>query len=124
MSYAAKFVSTSEEYRGTRVVCPAVVEPDLAREISRIALRSFRALGGWGYGRVDIRLDGDGKPCVLEVNCNPDLEEGVALARSAAKAGISYSALLQMIVEAALEYRPFEVEVPMMPPLHGPATLL
>jgi D-alanine-D-alanine ligase len=114
MSYAAKWLENSVEYKKTSVICPATVEPGLAREIGRTALRSFQAVSGWGYGRVDIRLDATGKPRVLEVNCNPSLEEDVALARSAAAAGIQYPQLLQMIVKAALERAPFDVEVPML----------
>lgn len=114
MSYAAKWLENSVEYRKTSVICPAVVEPDLAREIGRTALRAFRAVSGWGYGRVDIRLDGNGQPRVLEVNCNPSLEEDVALARSAAASGISYPQLLQSIINAAFEHTPFDVEVPML----------
>jgi len=114
MSYAAKFIESSEEYKKTSVICPAVVEPDLAREIITTALRAFRAVGGWGYGRVDIRLDNEGRPCVLEVNCNPCLEDGYGLARQAAQAGISYPRLLQMIVKAALEGLPYDADVPMI----------
>lgn len=114
MSYAAKWLSNSVEYKKTSVICPAVVCPELARRISRLAIDSFRAVGGWGYGRVDIRLDENHEPYVLEVNCNPCLEEGVALARSAAAAGISYPKMLQMIIEAALERPPFDVDVPML----------
>jgi D-alanine-D-alanine ligase len=113
MSYAAKWMETSVEYQKTSVICPAKVEPNLAREISSAALRAFRAVSGWGYGRVDIRLDESGQPCVLEVNCNPSLDEGVALARSAAKAGIDYPHLLQMIVRIALEGPSFDVGVSM-----------
>jgi D-alanine-D-alanine ligase len=116
MSYAAKFFETSEEYEKTTVICPAEVEPELAREISSTALRAFRAVGGWGYGRVDIRLDEEGRPYVLEVNCNPCLEEGTGLARSADRAGISYPQLLGLIVKAALERHPFEVMIPMIAP--------
>ncbi len=114
MSYAAKFVETSEEYKKTGVRCPAVVKPELAREIGAMALRAFRIVGGWGYGRVDIRLDARDNPRVLEVNCNPSLEEGVALARSAAAAGISYPQLLRMIVKAAFEGPPYDPLVPML----------
>ncbi len=57
MSYAAKCIESSEEYKKTSVICPAEVEPELAREIIATALRAFRAVGGWGYGRVDVRLD-------------------------------------------------------------------
>ena len=95
------------------MICPAAVEPELARAVSDIALRAFRAVQAWGYGRVDIRLDEAGSPRVLEVNCNASLEEGVALARSAERAGIRYPDLIQMILEAALEGPPYDVSVPM-----------
>ncbi len=77
-------------------------------------MRAWRAVSAWGYGRVDIRLDEAGQPRVLEVNCNASLEEGVALARSADKAGISYPQLIQMILDAALEGPPYDVSVPML----------
>ena len=90
MSYASKWMEDSPEYQKIRVICPPRVEPALASRIADTAVRAFRAVGGWGYGRVDIRLDSESVPRVLEVNCNPLLEEGVGLARSAKKAGISY----------------------------------
>jgi len=117
MSYAAKFIDTSEEFKKTSVICPAAVAPELAREIGATALRAFRALGGWGYGRVDMRLDEEGRPIVLEVNCNPSLEPQVALARSALAAGISYPQLLQTILKVALDTHPYDVNIPMLPPL-------
>jgi D-alanine-D-alanine ligase len=113
MSYAAKWMENSVEYQKTSVICPAQVDPLLAREISSISLRAFRSVGGWGYGRVDIRLDESGQPRVLEVNCNPSLDEDVALARSAKKAGIDYPHLLQQIVRIAMEGPSFDVGVPM-----------
>jgi D-alanine-D-alanine ligase len=114
MSYAAKSIETSTEYAKTAVRCPAVVEPELAREVISTALRAFRAVGAWGYGRVDVRLDGEGRPCVLEVNCNASLEEGCGLARQAEQAGIAYPRLLQMIVKAALEGPPYDANIPMV----------
>ena len=113
MSYAAKWMENTVEYKNTRVVCPAEVEPELARRISMTALRAFRAVGGWGYGRVDIRLDETDVPRVLEVNCNPSLDEDVALARAATRAGINYPRLLQMILQSALEEQPFDASLPM-----------
>lgn len=114
MSYAAKWLETTEEYKKTSVICPAVVEPDLAREVIATALHAFRAVRAWGYGRVDIRLDDEGRPCALEVNCNACLEEGHGLARQADRAGISYPRLLQMVVKAAMEGPPHDLDIPMV----------
>jgi D-alanine-D-alanine ligase len=114
MSYAAKWVETSEEYQNTTVTCPADVEPQLGERVSQVALQAFRAVGGRGYGRVDMRLDEDNQPYVLEVNCNPCLDEGMGIARSAEKAGIPFPQLLQWIIRAALEQQPYDQDVPMM----------
>jgi D-alanine-D-alanine ligase len=118
MSYAAKFLEDTPEYQTIRVICPAKVDPALAASIGDTALRAFRAIGGWGYGRVDIRLDGDCLPHVLEVNCNPLLERGVGLARSAQRAGIDFPQLLQLIVKAAFEGPPYDLNLPISFPSH------
>jgi D-alanine-D-alanine ligase len=113
MSYAAKWEQQTIEYQATSIICPAEVEPVLAARIGDVALRAFRAVGGWGYGRVDMRLDEDEVPRVLEVNCNPLLDRGVGLARSAERAGISFPQLLQKIVAAAFEGPPFDLTIPL-----------
>jgi D-alanine-D-alanine ligase len=115
MSYAAKWVETSTEYQNTTVTCPADVEPQLGERIGQVALQAFRAVGGRGYGRVDMRLDEANQPYVLEVNCNPCLDEGMGIARSADQAGIPFPQLLQLIIRAALEPQPHDQDVPMLP---------
>ena len=116
MSYAAKWVESSTEYKKTSVICPADTTPEQGREISRVALAAFRAVGAWGYSRVDMRLDELDQPRVLEVNCNPCLDEDMGLARAADRGGIPYPQLLQLILRAALERPPYDVDIPMMPP--------
>lgn len=120
MSYAAKNMENTVEYKKTSVVCPAQnIEPELAKRIGQVAARAFRAVGGWGYGRVDVRLDEEGNPKVLDVNCNPLLDEGIGLARSAERAGISWSKLLKLIVNAAMERMPHDINLPMLPVLNN-----
>jgi D-alanine-D-alanine ligase len=116
MSYAAKWVETSVEYQKTKVICPARVDASLAAAISKTAAKAFRSVGGWGYGRVDIRLDEDGQPVILEVNCNPCLDSGMGLARSAEAAGIDYPHLLQTIVKAAFDGPPYDLHLPIFNP--------
>jgi D-alanine-D-alanine ligase len=112
MSYAAKWISTSVEFKKTKVICPARVAPELAKSIGETAKKAFRVVGGWGYGRVDIRLDESGQPRVLEVNCNPCLDNGMGLARAAKRAGILYPALLQLVLKAAFDGPPFDMSLP------------
>jgi hypothetical protein len=52
---------------------------------------------------------------VLEVNCNPCLDEGMGLARAAERAGMSYAQLLNTIVRVALERQPYDLDIPMLP---------
>ncbi len=112
MSYAAKWISTSVEYKKTRVICPAKVAPALAARIGETAAKAFRTIGGWGYGRVDMRLDENGEPRVLEVNCNPCLDNDMGLARAGKRAGISYPGLLGLVIKAAFEGPPFDLNLP------------
>jgi D-alanine-D-alanine ligase len=114
MSYAAKWIETSVEFQRISVTCPADVEAGLAARISSTAVKAFRAIGGWGYGRVDIRLDENLVPRVLEVNCNPCLDNGMGLARSARAAGIGYPELLNLVTRAAFEGPPNDVHIPMI----------
>ena len=123
MSYAAKFLEETTEYQKIRVTCPARVDPELAARIGDTAIRAFRAIGGWGYGRVDIRLDENNVPHVLEVNCNPLLEDGVGLARSAKADGLRFPQLLHLILKAAFEgpaVRPEPADLVPRRPRQGP----
>ena len=71
----------------------------------RVALRAWKLVGGFGYGRVDMRIDANGQPWILEVNANPDIAPDAGLARMARVAGIEYSALIRNICELALAPR-------------------
>jgi D-alanine-D-alanine ligase len=107
-----KFNERYQQKLGVRTG-PAAVDEDKARAITRIAKRAYRALGMSGYGRVDFRMDAEGRVFVLEANPNPDLTPGEDFAESAHHAGLGYPELLQRIVSLGLAYLPAwkEVEV-------------
>jgi D-alanine-D-alanine ligase len=103
VSYAAKWIPGSPEDEGTVPVCPADLEPELARRIGQIARTAWEYLSeGTGYGRVDLRLTDDGQPYVLEVNPSPDLSSNAGLARMGRAFGWSYDDLVMQIVDEAL----------------------
>jgi D-alanine-D-alanine ligase len=94
----------AKKYQLGRVqeVFPAEVTTTLSAEISRIALASHDALELGTYSRVDIRLDAQQRPWVLEVNSLPGLTETSLLPQSALAAGCSFEDLCDAIANAAV----------------------
>ncbi len=89
--------------------------------VEEVALRAYEVTGCRDYARLDIRLDRDDRPYVLEVNPNPDLTEGVSLMESAEEAGYGFAETLAMVVEWARERG--ELDVPEVPPPEAAAPL-
>src|SRR3989344_969958 len=85
--------------------CPAKLNPDLEKEIQNISQDTFAALNCRDVARVDIRLDKNGKPHVLEINTMPGLIPGEDIISyfpiAARAAGYSYNSMLLAILEAA-----------------------
>ncbi|MCZ6603009.1 MAG: ATP-grasp domain-containing protein, partial [Planctomycetota bacterium] len=69
----AKWTEGSPEYEGTRPVCPAEVSPDLLEKINETASKAFRIFQLHDFGRVDFRVDHEGRPYVIDINPNPDI---------------------------------------------------
>ena len=54
---------------------PASLTPEVAGEAERVAVTAFEALGCRDFARVDLMLDSDGHPQILELNTIPGLTE-------------------------------------------------
>jgi len=102
VTYESKWIADSDYYNSTKPVCPAKISDKLKNEVEEIAIRSFNALKCRDYARVDIRLDKNNKPYVIEINPNPDISEDSGYYRSANKFGLTYDNLLKCISEFAL----------------------
>jgi D-alanine-D-alanine ligase len=102
VTYKSKWDTGSVDDIGALPRCPARLPAKLANEIRRVALRAWKLAGGFGYGRVDMRIDDTGRPWILEVNGNPDISPDAGVARMARPAGIEYPALIRNICELAL----------------------
>ena len=102
VSYRSKWETGSDEDLGSVPRCPAELPEALTIELGRIALAAWKVMGGKGYGRVDIRIDDEMRPWILEVNANPDFAPDAGLARMARTAGIDYPTLVRLVCEHAL----------------------
>jgi len=101
VSFAAKWETDSFEYHHTPVLCPAAVDTDLGARIVIAARRAWAAIGCRGYARVDMRVSDEGRPYVVEVNCNPDLSPDAGFYRAARSAGYDYEGMVMHILEMA-----------------------
>lgn len=103
LSFDAKWKPGSPEDVGSQPVCPAALTPDLQERVATMALQAWQAVDGTGYGRVDLRVDHDHNPWIIEVNPNPDISTDAGLARMAAAAGWHYDELVRRVVDAVME---------------------
>jgi len=110
ISFSAKWDPTSEAFYTMDGVCPAEVEPDLEERIRTIVKQAFRVTECRDYARVDLRIDEDGNPFILEVNPNPDLAQGGAYETCAGASGRSYAQTLAAIAELAIGRGEPEIE--------------
>jgi D-alanine-D-alanine ligase len=72
-------------------------------EVEDLALRAYRVLECRDTGRLDIRLDAQGRPAFIEINPLPGLHPTHSdLPMIATQEGMSYEELIRRIVESAL----------------------
>ncbi len=95
--YANKYTAGRTEY-----FCPADFEAAVTAQIQQAALAAFHAVGGRDYARVDVMVQPDGSPVVLEVNTLPGMTETSLLPKAAAAAGIPFPQLCERMVQLAL----------------------
>jgi D-alanine-D-alanine ligase len=90
----------------TQHILPAPIHPAIAKEAMDTALQAHRLLGCTGVSRADFRYDDTkGEPgllYLLEVNTQPGMTPLSLAPEQAAYVGISYAALVQLLIEDAL----------------------
>ena len=87
--------------------CPARIDARLEQAIVDVVLRAYRVLGCRDWSRIDVRLDADGVPNIVEVNPLPGIlpnpEDNSCLPKAARAAGLNYDQLIQSALLAAAE---------------------
>ena len=88
----------------TEEICPARIDPELAAEAQRLALLAHRTLFCRGYSRTDMMVRGR-EVFILETNTIPGMTATSLLPRAACTAGLSFTRLLDRLIELSLEGR-------------------
>lgn len=95
-TYYAKYEDNKTVYE----VAPELA-PDTQAWIYKAARGAHKVLGCEPFSRVDIRLDPEGRPWVLEVNTIPGLTASSLLPKAAAHCGLTFSDLCCLMIENA-----------------------
>jgi D-alanine-D-alanine ligase len=82
--------------------------PNLNTLVTQAALTCYQSLKCSVYARIDMIIK-EGIPYVMEVNTLPGMTKNSLLPKSAQAAGISYSSLLDLIIEHSLQVRAMEL---------------
>lgn len=87
---------------GAEEIVPARISVSLTKKTQKLAIDVYKILGCKGFSRVDFILRNDKYPVVLEINTIPGLTPTSLLPKAARAAGISYSKLIDKIIQYAL----------------------
>jgi len=92
----------SDHPLGINYLCPAKVGAALEQELKHLAVAAFQAIGALDVSRVDMRLDRQGRPHLLEINTLPGINPTISdLCIMARAEGTPYPELVNGILELA-----------------------
>jgi D-alanine-D-alanine ligase len=94
--YKNKYQGTTEE------ICPAALDDDIVREMSRLTKLGFAALRLEHYARFDYLMDGEGQLWCLEANALPGMTPTSLLPQEAAALGIGFGELCEKLIQVSL----------------------
>lgn len=95
--YEAKYMSNTTQYH-----CPSGLDAETEYTLGHLALDAFRLLGASGWGRVDLLIDHNNSPWLIEVNTVPGMTDHSLVPMAAKHKGISFDDLIIQILSTSL----------------------
>ena len=95
--YQAKY-----EDDDTRYICPCGLDEKVEETFGQLALRASKLVGVSGWCRVDLMVDRDNNPWLIEVNTVPGMTSHSLVPMAAKQAGLSFEKLAVHILATSL----------------------
>ncbi len=104
-SYEAKWILDTKENEFDVFECPAKLDKQLEEKIKETVLRTYNVLKCKDWSRIDVRLDKNGVPNIIEINplpgIMPDPNENSSFPKAARAAGMNYNQMIQRVLYSA-----------------------
>ncbi|MCP4767824.1 MAG: D-alanine--D-alanine ligase [Gammaproteobacteria bacterium] len=95
--YEAKYLANDTIY-----TCPSGLDDDRVAEINALVMDTIRATGVRDWGRVDLMLDQQQRPWIIEVNTVPGMTDHSLVPMAGREAGLEMPELVLSILAATL----------------------
>lgn len=95
--YVAKYEADTTQY-----ICPCGLSQQQEAALGELSLQAFAALNASGWGRVDLLLDQNQSPWLIEVNTVPGMTSHSLVPMAAKQAGINFNQLVVDILTGSL----------------------
>jgi D-alanine-D-alanine ligase len=95
--YEAKYLADDTVY-----TCPSGLDDERVAEINALVVQTIRATGVRDWGRVDLMLDGQQRPWIIEVNTVPGMTDHSLIPMAGREAGLEMPELVLSILAATL----------------------
>ncbi len=106
-SYEVKWFFDTRENQLDIFKCPAEIDKSVYNRIEKICMETFRVLRLRDWARIDVRLDNNGTPNIIEINplpgILPDPADNSCYPKAARHAGMDYDAMLNAVLDEALK---------------------
>ncbi|MEO8399404.1 MAG: ATP-grasp domain-containing protein [Ignavibacteriaceae bacterium] len=104
-SYEAKWILDTKENPLDVFTCPAKINSSLESKIKETVLRTYNVLRCKDWSRIDVRLDAEDEPNIIEVNPLPGIlpnpEENSCFPKASLTAGLNYNDMINSVLLAA-----------------------
>ncbi len=96
--YEAKYESETTQY-----LCPCGLDAEQEKALGQLALSAFDALGASGWGRIDLLIDKQGQPWLIEANTIPGMTSHSLVPMAARQSGMSFDDLVIEILNTTMQ---------------------
>ncbi len=95
--YTAKYEAETTQY-----ICPCGLDEKTEKSLGEIAFKAYQSLGASGWGRIDLMMDEQGQPWLIEANTIPGMTSHSLVPMAARQAGIGFDDLVIEILNSSM----------------------